>query len=105
MQKSFAIYFLPCMMALSTIFMGYKENSMESIKKLVSATLIAAVLFSSTTLQAASSSSSNGGVGYEESRRAPSIAPAVALGTIALIAIIAVAVQNSNEHNHTSQSN
>ena len=37
-----------------------------------------------------------GGCGYQECRRAPCIAPAIALGTIALIAIIAVAVQNSH---------
>ena len=37
-----------------------------------------------------------GGCGYEECCRASCLAPAVALGTIALVAIIAVAVQNSN---------
>lgn len=41
-----------------------------------------------------------GGYGYEQCRRCPSLAPAIALGTIALIAIIAVAVQNSSHHNH-----
>lgn len=40
-----------------------------------------------------------GGCGYQESCRSPYIAPAVALGTIALVAIIAVAVQNSS-HSH-----
>ena len=42
-----------------------------------------------------------GGGGYVESRSAPSLAPAIALGAIALVAIIAVAVQNSNtKHGH-----
>ena len=42
-----------------------------------------------------------GGIGYEESRQAHSLAPAIALGTIAAVAIIAVAVQNrSHGHAH-----
>lgn len=41
-----------------------------------------------------------GGYGYEESRRVPSLAPAIALGTIAIVAIIAVAVQNNHRHGH-----
>ncbi|CDZ80313.1 hypothetical protein BN1013_00823 [Candidatus Rubidus massiliensis] len=41
---------------------------------------------------------STGGYGYQESRTAPSIAPAIALGTIAIVAIIAVAVQNRSHH-------
>ncbi len=36
-----------------------------------------------------------GGCGYQECRRAPCITPAVAFATIALIGIIAIAVQNS----------
>lgn len=44
-----------------------------------------------------------GGCGYQECRRAPCITPAVAFATIALIAIIAIAVQNSGgvgAHSH-----
>lgn len=44
-----------------------------------------------------------GGYGYEEARRVPSLAPAIALGTVALIAIIALAVQNTG-HDHSSHS-
>lgn len=41
------------------------------------------------------------GNGYQEYRTAPNLAPAIALGAIALVAIIAVAVQNgNNDHNH-----
>ncbi len=52
-------------------------------------------------------STSTGGCGYVDCRRAPCITPAVALGTIALVAIIAVAVQNSrpstaHAHSHCS---
>jgi len=42
----------------------------------------------------------NGGNGYDESFRSSSLAPAIALGTIALVAIIAVAVQNTSGHGH-----
>lgn len=43
-----------------------------------------------------------GGAGYLESSNAPRLAPAIGLGAIALIAIIAVAVQNANnDHGHT----
>lgn len=36
-----------------------------------------------------------GGYGYESCRKAPCIAPTIALATLALVAIVAVAVQNS----------
>lgn len=66
--------------------------------------LIVSTLFlmvSTPSLQAQSCySSSTGGCGYVECRRAPCITPAVALGTIALVAIIAVAVQNSSGNAH-----
>jgi hypothetical protein len=41
-----------------------------------------------------------GGCGYAECCRAPSVIPAIALGTIALVAIVAVAVQNQGHGNH-----
>lgn len=43
-----------------------------------------------------------GGGGYEESSRAASLAPAIALGAIAIVAIIAVAVQNTSGHSSHS---
>ncbi|HEV8051585.1 MAG TPA: hypothetical protein VGP47_03755 [Parachlamydiaceae bacterium] len=42
----------------------------------------------------------NGGCGYDECCRSSSLAPAIALGTIAIIAIVAVAVQNTSGHSH-----
>lgn len=43
-----------------------------------------------------------GGAGFIESCNAPRLAPAIGLGAIALIAIIAVAVQNANnDHGHS----
>lgn len=42
-----------------------------------------------------------GGYCYEDCTRASCIAPAIALGTIALVAIIAVAIQNTGSgHGH-----
>lgn len=41
-----------------------------------------------------------GGFGYNEGVRSTSLAPAIALGTIAIIAVIAVAVQNRSGHGH-----
>lgn len=42
-----------------------------------------------------------GGRGYSQYRTAPNLAPGIALGIVALAAIIAVAVQNtSNAHGH-----
>lgn len=74
---------------------------MSILKKALVATLMA-VMIGCPALHAQNCyptancySSSTGGCGYVECRRAPCITPAVALGTIALVAIIAVAVQNS----------
>lgn len=42
-----------------------------------------------------------GGRGYQEYRIAPNLAPGIALGVIALAAVLAVALQNStNAHGH-----
>ena len=41
-----------------------------------------------------------GGNGYVEYRSAPLVTPKVALTAIALAAIIVVALQNANEHEH-----
>jgi hypothetical protein len=81
-----------------------KEITMEKFKKWVAyATFIAMIATSAHNLTAQTDFEYNtdtGGYGYEQSRRVPSLAPAIALGTIALVAIIAVAVQNSSHHNH-----
>lgn len=42
----------------------------------------------------------NGGCGYNECCRSTSLAPAIALGTILLVGVIAVAVQNTSGHTH-----
>lgn len=77
---------------------------MDNFKKWVAyAIFIAMIATSAQNLRAQDEFEYNtdcGGYGYEQCRRVPSLAPAIALGTIALVAIIAVAVQNSSHHNH-----
>lgn len=74
---------------------------MTRIKKLIALTAMAAMLGSSTgDLGAQEYCVDNGGCGYDECCRTSSLAPAIALGTIALVAIIAVAVQNTSGHSH-----
>lgn len=81
---------------------------MKTLKTLIASTTAAAMICSASLsaqpvaqpyAQDACFAESAGGCGYQESCRSPYIAPAIALGTIALVAIIAVAVQNSH-HSH-----
>jgi len=74
---------------------------MKSLRKLLALSLFFATLCSSSmNLQAEVSCIDNGGCAYEEACRTSSLAPAIALGAIALIAIIAVAVQNTSGSSH-----
>ncbi len=60
-----------------------------------------AMLFSTTGMLGAADYTYCGGRGYCDYRTAPNLAPGIALGIIALAAIIAVAIQNTNnEHGH-----
>lgn len=72
--------------------------------KKIFATLATVALLSASTLAHGDRCADTGGYCYEDCRRAPCIAPAIALGTVLLVAIIAVAVQNSghggNGHCH-----
>lgn len=71
---------------------------MKAYKKVMA--LVVAVAMMGSTLNA-QDSTYTGGNGYQEYRTAPALAPAIALGAIALVAIIAVAVQNgNNDHGH-----
>ncbi len=76
---------------------------MKAFKKLVALLTIAATFgLSMPNAQAYEYSSDLGGCGFTECRKCPSLAPAVALGTIALVAIVAVAIQNqSHGHGHS----
>lgn len=74
---------------------------MNTFKKLATV-LAATAMVLSTGVNAGEYYDNCGGCGYQECRRAPCIAPCVALGAIALAAIIAVAVQNSScNHSHS----
>ncbi|KAF3363174.1 hypothetical protein PHSC3_000361 [Chlamydiales bacterium STE3] len=76
---------------------------MKAFKRLIAtATAFAMVALSSQSLQAEDYYASNtGGYGYSETRQTPALAPAIALGTVALVAIIAVALQDStSSHSH-----
>lgn len=55
-------------------------------------------------LEAVSYVTDTGGYAYDESRAATNLAPAIALGTVAVAGIIAIAVQNSHGHSHGSSS-
>ncbi len=70
------------------------------LKKLI-ATFAILALSVSNTPKLEAQSCYTGGCGYQECRQCPCLTPAIALGAIALVAIIAVAVQNSNnKHSH-----
>ncbi|MFA6914954.1 MAG: hypothetical protein WC222_01030 [Parachlamydiales bacterium] len=74
---------------------------MKLVKKLMALGLAVALFSSSSNLNAQDCCVDTGGYCYEDCRRAPCITPAIALGAVALVAIIAVAVQNSNSgHSH-----
>lgn len=76
---------------------------MKVVKKLIAvATAVAMVGLSSQSIEAQEFfASDTGGYGYSESRQAPALAPAIALGTVALVAIVAVALQDSHGgHSH-----
>lgn len=74
---------------------------MKTLKRLIAlATMMVMVGSSFQTLSAQEYVSEVAGSGYDESRRSPSLTPALALGAIALVAIIAVALQNSG-HGHS----
>lgn len=71
---------------------------MKTMKRMVALATAVFMLGNATNGFADQYTQYSGGAGYLESSDAPSLAPAIALGAIALVAIIAVAVQNSNDH-------
>jgi hypothetical protein len=84
-----------------TGFLNKDLNEMTLAKKLMFlVTTFALLASSSNSLQADEFCVDNGGCGFNACCRSSSLAPAIALGTIALIAIVAVAVQNTSGHAH-----
>ena len=70
-------------------------------KKLIGYAAVIVMTATGTARLGASDYTYTGGCCYQECRTAPSLAPGIALGAIALAAIIAIAVQNANnDHSH-----
>ena len=68
------------------------------------AALFALLGLSTYHLEAVSYVTDTGGYAYDESRAATNLAPAIALGTVAIVGVIALAVQNSHHHSSSSSS-
>jgi hypothetical protein len=78
---------------------------MSMLKKLIAAASVTAMLSLPTqSLDAVSYVTDTGGYAYDESRAVTNLAPAIALGTVAIVGIIAIAVQNSHGHSSSSSS-
>lgn len=80
---------------------------MPALKKMITLTILAIMTSSFLTqqLNAVAYVTDTGGYAYDESRAATNLAPAIALGTVAIVGIIAIAVQNSHGHStHSSSS-
>jgi hypothetical protein len=74
---------------------------MKTMKRCI-ALATAVALFGSASGSATQYQEYAGGHGYLESRAAPNLAPGIALGALALAAIVALAIVNSNEsHGHS----
>lgn len=74
---------------------------MKFAKRFMALAAVMAMLgTSASNIQADECYADNGGCGYDECCRTSSLAPAIALGAIAIVAIVAVAVQNTSGHSH-----
>jgi hypothetical protein len=67
---------------------------------MIASVALLATICSTASLKAEEYCTDNGGCSFESCCRSSSLAPAIALGTIAVIAIVAVAVQNTSGHSH-----
>ncbi len=77
---------------------------MSVYRKMTTLILILAFCISSSThkLEAITYVTDTGGYAYDEARAATNLAPAIALATVAIVGIIAIAVQNSHDHGSSS---
>lgn len=64
------------------------------------ATMVAMLSSSASYLGAEGEEYVDTGAGYEDSSTSTNLAPAIALGAIAIVAIVAVCVQESGHHHH-----
>ncbi|MFQ5729999.1 MAG: hypothetical protein ACE5GN_06530 [Waddliaceae bacterium] len=79
---------------------------MNRFKKMIAVLTLAATLSTSAgILNADYCSDCNSGCGYDDCCRAPCISPTVALGTVAVVAAIAIIIHNKkNSHSHHAHS-
>ncbi len=75
---------------------------MKALKKGIVALMTIAMLGTSAVAEAQPNYTS--GYGYSEATRAPTLGPALALGTIVLVAVIAILLNNSSSHQHNTTS-
>jgi hypothetical protein len=81
---------------------------MKKIKNWIAlATLLAMAGTSANSINAQEYYSDTGGYGYQDAWSSPALAPSIALGTVAIIAIVAVAIRHghsSHSHGHSGSS-
>jgi hypothetical protein len=77
-------------------------KTLRSLTRLLVAASV--IIFTTNQAEAVTYVTDTGGYAYDESRAATNIAPAVALGTVVLVGIIALGVQNSHHHSTHSHS-
>jgi hypothetical protein len=81
---------------------------MSAVKNLMACAvltaLIAMICSPVQPLSAVTYVTDTGGYAYDESRAVTNLAPAIALGTVAIVGIIAIAVQNTHDHSSSSSS-
>lgn len=73
-------------------------------RAIILAAISATIHLPQNSIEATSYVTDTGGYAYDESRAAVNLAPAIALGTVAIVGIVAIAVQNSHEHSSSSSS-
>lgn len=73
---------------------------MKTLKKLIASLAVMAMLGAGANVDAQQYVYETGGYGYEEARRAPALAPTIALSVIAAAAIVAILLQNGGHHGH-----
>lgn len=78
---------------------------MSTLKKIIALSILMALVhLPNHSLHAVTYVTDTGGYAYDESRAVTNLAPAIALGTVAIVGIIAIAVQNSNDSSSSRSS-
>lgn len=77
---------------------------MKALKKIITLLTVAATVGLSSNAYAVECTQEYQGCGYAESCECPSLVPALAIGAVAIVAIVAVAAQNNSHgssHGHS----